>query len=373
MSQHPSSTRPWALRSDLRLALITGLGAGFGLLSPIDFGYYIPLTTAAVLSSSYGNSLKLSFQRMLGSVLGLVVLLIFSRGLEMPLPLGLGLALTTIRLFGGAFGLQVGYKVAGNIVIMGWLVHQSEETGWGMMRLFWTAVGIALSLWATRTIWPSQTIPTLHRSIASLVSGLAEDFSLEAERLRQHTPERFSMRRRRERRQVLLHQLNALRTQRASAQLELGVNPESHPLHELWSELDLLCSQLLSVLDGLRGLPAPMHRPASIRALHEQEANVLEHLIILLSALSDDLRSPNLAIKQKLDCETLNRLNRDLDDASAQMIRRLERDTLLEQTTNAIAAEGMREIVLRASLIDHAAAALRHCKPGMVSSTPVTA
>jgi len=176
MSQHPSSTRPWALRSDLRLALITGLGAGFGLLSPIDFGYYIPLTTAAVLSSSYGNSLKLSFQRMLGSVLGLVVLLIFSRGLEMPLPLGLGLALTTIRLFGGAFGLQVGYKVAGNIVIMGWLVHQSEETGWGMMRLFWTAVGIALSLWATRTIWPSQTIPTLHRSIASLVSGLAEDF-----------------------------------------------------------------------------------------------------------------------------------------------------------------------------------------------------
>ena len=373
MSNPFSSARPWALRSDLRLALITGLGAGFGLLSPIGFGYYIPLTTSAVLSSSYGNSLKLSIQRMLGSVLGVVVLFIFSRSLQIPLPLGLGLALASVRLLGGAFGLQVGYKVAGNIVIMGWLVHQAGETSWGLARLFWTAIGIALSLWATRTIWPSQTIPTLHRGIATLVSGLAEDLALEADRLKELTPERLSMRRRRERRQHLLNQLNAIRLQRASAQLELGVNPENHPLHELWCELDLLCSQLMSVLDGLRGLPAPIQFPAAIRALHLQEANVLQRLIILLNALSDDLRNPNLAIKQRLNLETLSRLNRDLDDASGQLIRYLEKDTLQDEDPHAITAARMRQIVLRASLIDHAAAALRNCKPGMASSTPVTA
>ena len=373
MSKQPSSARPWVLRSDLRLALITGLGAGFGLLSPLDFGYYIPLATAAVLSSSYGNSLNLSIQRMLGSVLGIVVLAVFSRGIQMPLPLALGLALATVRLLGGALGLQVGYKVAGNIVVMGWLVHEAVETSWGTARLFWTAVGIVLSLWATRSIWPSNSIPNQNQGLATLVDALSGEFSLEAERLEQDTPARLSMPSRRQRREALLRQLNAIRSQRESAQLELGVNPENHPLHELWSELDLLCSQLLSVLDGLRGLPAPIQSPAVIKALHRQEAEVLRHLVVLLNTLAMDLRQPSLGEKQTLDLDTLSKLNRDLDAVSGQLMRSLERDTLQDHDAQAIAAARMRQIVLRASLIDHAASALRNCKPGMASSTPVTA
>ena len=57
MNKKSKQSPTWLLRSDLRLALITGLGAGFGLLSSIPYGYYIPLTTSAVLSSSYGLSL----------------------------------------------------------------------------------------------------------------------------------------------------------------------------------------------------------------------------------------------------------------------------------------------------------------------------
>ena len=134
---------------------MTGLGEAFGLLSSIPFGFYIALTTAPVLSGSYGNSLRLSIQRLLGSLMGVVIVVIFSRGLELPLPLGIGLAMASVRLLGGALGLQVGYKVAGNIVIMGWLVHSAEETTWGFTRLFWTAIGILISLWATRYVWPS--------------------------------------------------------------------------------------------------------------------------------------------------------------------------------------------------------------------------
>ena len=372
MSKPPSTARPWVLRSDLRLALVTGLGAGFGLLSPMGFGYYIPLTTAAVLTSSYGNSLNLSIQRMLGSVLGVIVLMIFSRDLQMPLALALGLALATVRFLGGALGLQVGYKVAGNIVIMGWLVHGAGETSWGTARLFWTAIGIALSLWATRTIWPSKSIPNLHQALATMVSALGEEFSLEADRLEQDAPARLSMSLRRQRRQALLKQLNAIRGQRESAQLELGIDPEHHPLHELWSELDLLCSQLLSVLDGLRGLPAPIQSPAVIKALHRQEAEVLHQLITLLNTLAGELRKLSLGDKQTLNLNTLSHLNRNLDAASGHLMSRLEKDTLQDHETQAIDAARMRQIVLRASLIDHAASALRNCKPGMASSTPVT-
>ena len=127
------------------------------------------------------------------------------------------------------------------------------------------------------------------------------------------------------------------------------------------------------MLDGLRGLPAPIQSPAVIKALHRQEAEVLHHLITLLNTLAGELRKLSLGDKQTLNLDTLSYLNRNLDAASGQLMSSLERDTLQDRETQGITAARMRQIVLRASLIDHAAAALRHCKPEMVSSTPVTA
>ena len=373
MSEPRKQSNPWILRSDLRLALVTGLGAGFGLLNSVPFGYYVPLCTAAVLSGSYGNSMKLSIQRILGSVMGVLIVLLFSRGLQLPLPLGLGLALASVRLLGGALGLQVGYKVAGNIVIMGWLVHNAEETTWGMSRLFWTAFGIVLSLWATRHIWPSGTIPSLHRQFARFIDELIEEFLLEQQRLEDVTPSRIPIARRRDRRTELLQKINALRQQRDHAQVELGLNPENHPLHQLWTELDLLISQLMSVLDGLRGLPAPVQSPPFIKALHLQEAEVLSHQIALLTVLAGNLRRTDLVEKQCLDLQSLHEPNRDLEAAAQQLTASLEAHAGPAGREEDIAPERMRQIVLRSSLIEHGASVLHDCLPGMARSKPVTA
>ena len=373
MSAPKRGRNPWILRSDLRLALVTGLGAGFGLMSSVPFGYYVPLCTAAVLSGSYGNSMKLSIQRILGSVMGVLIVLLFSRGLQLPLALGLGLALASVRLLGGALGLQVGYKVAGNIVIMGWLVHNAEETTWGMSRLFWTAFGIALSLWATRHIWPSGTIPSLHRQFARFIDELIQEFLLEQQRLEDITPSRIPIARRRDRRTELLQKINALRQQRDHAQVELGLNPENHQLHQLWTALDLLISQLMSVLDGLRGLPAPVQSPPLIKSLHLQEAEVLNHQIALLTVLAGNLRRTDLVEKQCLDLQSLREPNRDLRAAAQQLTTTLEAHAGPAGRETDIAPERMRQIVLRSSLIEHGASVLHDCLPGMARSKPVTA
>ena len=373
MSAPKRGRNPWILRSDLRLALVTGLGAGFGLMSSVPFGYYVPLCTAAVLSGSYGNSMKLSIQRILGSVMGVLIVLLFSRGLQLPLALGLGLALASVRLLGGALGLQVGYKVAGNIVIMGWLVHNAEETTWGMSRLFWTAFGIVLSLWATRHIWPSGTIPSLHRQFARFIDELIEEFLLEQQRLEDVTPSRLPIARRRDRRTELLQKINALRQQRDHAQVELGLNPENHQLHQLWTALDLLISQLMTVLDGLRGLPAPVQSPPLIKSLHLQEAEVLNHQIALLTVLAGNLRRTDLVEKQCLDLQCLREPNRDLRAAAQQLTTTLEAHAGPAGRETDIAPERMRQIVLRSSLIEHGASVLHDCLPGMARSKPVTA
>ena len=369
----PQTTQrnPWVVRSDLRLAVVTGLSAGFGLLSDIPFGYYLPMTTAAVLSNSYGSSLKLGIQRLLGSLMGVILLVIFSRSLQLPLALSLGLALGATRLLGGALGLQVGYKVAGNIIIMGWLVHNSDETVWGPLRLFWTSLGIVISLWAARWIWPSRTIPQLHQQWASFLDSLAEELNLESHQLHQERPYRLSTTKRRTRRTTLLNTINTIRRQRQTAQIELGASPENHPLHRLWSQLDLLSSQLVSTIDGLRGLPAPIHFPDDVRHLHTQEVRVLEKEITLLNTLADEIRRPSLLNQQTMRCEALKSAFQDLQTEANEL------EHLVLQTTKStqaqVSAQRLRQIVLRASLLGHMVMITRDNTPGLAGSTPVLA
>lgn len=367
----PANAQPWFVRSDLRLAAVTGLSAGFGLLSDIPYGYYLPMTTAAVLSSSYGSSMKLGVQRLLGSLMGVILLLVFSSSLKLPLALGLGLALGTTRLLGGALGLQVGYKVAGNIIIMGWLVHSSEEVVWGPLRLFWTALGIVISLWAARWIWPSRTIPHLHHQFATLFEDLGAELTNYADDLCQEHPRRLSFADRRGRRDRLLNQFNGLRQQCQIARIELGASSDHHPLHRLWSELDLLASELISVLDGLRGLPAALQVPEGMRQLHAQEMALLESEVDLLSCLAKELRRPSLLERQTLPIGSLDAATTALQ-AEVELLRPILLKATLEARSS-VSAQRLRQIVLRASLLGHMVMVTCDNSPGSTGFTPVLA
>lgn len=363
------SNKPLVQRHELRMAIISGLAAGFGLLSPLSYGYYLPVTVTAVLSSSYSTSYKLGIERFLGSFLGWILLLMFSKNLHIPLPIGIGMALASIRLLGGALGLKVGYRVGGNIIVMGWLLHNSNEFIWGPMRLFWTAVGIIISLIAVRWIWPSQLIPSLHDSFADLIKTISENLQLQADLIRSEISQ-LTAHQRREKRQVLLSKLQKVRQLRSEAQMELGNNPENNPLHHLWCQLELLCSAMISSLDGLRGLPSSSDDSEALRALHKDEARLLKASATYLIELSEQLKGPKVITHQGISIKALKSSTESIKAGLADLEQKLIYFNTIR--INEEVSRLLRLISLRALLVQEVATILMEFSEPLASSTPVT-
>jgi len=57
-------------RSELRLALTAGLMNGLGSLAPLAYGFYAPMAVLVVCTGTYGGSIGLGRQRLLGSLVG---------------------------------------------------------------------------------------------------------------------------------------------------------------------------------------------------------------------------------------------------------------------------------------------------------------
>ena len=281
---------PLITRADLRLTLTTGLVNGFSSISGLAYGYYAPLAVLAACSGTYGSSLEMGRQRILGSLLGGVLLEVGLRGLQgLPMPLGLAIALGSMRLIGGALGLKVGYKVGGIIMVMGWLVHDKELDDWLPLRLFWTVVGILMALLSLRLFWPSRSQRTVLATLADLFAGLAEDLELEATALAPpaapqaattgSAPEDGVARLRA--RQATLQKL---REQRPALDRELGTQPFRHPLHRLVDSLEAAASRLLSARRELAEQPRLEQGSGSLLAI--LQADQAELLKVLAERLS---------------------------------------------------------------------------------------
>jgi uncharacterized membrane protein YccC len=169
----PSFARRWAART----ALTAGLGNAFASLSGVEFSQYVALAVLAVSSGTYGGALALGRQRLLGTALGSVLLLIGYVGLQgVPMPLGIAITLGALRLLGGLLKLQVGYKVGGMIIVMGWLVHEGGLASWIPLRFFWTSFGVLIALLGLRLFWPARGLDSSLAQVARLLVQLQSCF-----------------------------------------------------------------------------------------------------------------------------------------------------------------------------------------------------
>lgn len=236
------------MRDTVRLALTVAVVCGFTTLTGLNFGTYASLAVLTVTVGSYGNTLELGRQRLIGTAIGGVVVAFGYTALgQLPVMVSLPLALLLARLIAGSMRLTVGYTVCCFVVVMGWLQHDQQLVAWIPLRLFWTAFGILLALLSLRLFWPSRALIEQRQGLLTLLLDLARTINLLGSAMPASERRRLLSQRLRELRIRLL----SLREQRQAALIELGPRADRHPTAMMWELLDQACEALLIDLDAL--------------------------------------------------------------------------------------------------------------------------
>ena len=315
-------------RNALRTALTAGLGNGFATMTGLADGQYVALAVLSVSGGTYGGAIELGRQRLLGTVLGSILLLIGYECLHsLPLAIGLAITMGCLRLLGGALGLKVGYKVGGMIVVMGWLVHEGNLASWIPLRFFWTALGVLLTLLSLRLFWSARGISQCLGRYADLMQQLQESFLTLVARLQQGPSRGEPDRHYRQLRSAL----QSARSLRPALLQELGDQPTRHPAFLLVSDLDAAASRLVTLVGGMERAE-PCHRKSElVEHLHQAEADLLGELAAQLLHWERQLRGSHGLPQpppQGLELpESWESLNDTLNDpvANSASLDRLER------------------------------------------------
>jgi uncharacterized membrane protein YccC len=278
-------------RNAIRTAVTAGLANGFASITGLPDPQYVAMAVLAVSSGTYGASLELGRQRLLGTVLGSLLLLIGYTGLH-ALPLGVGLAITLgcLRLLGGLLSLKVGYKVGGMIVVMGWLVHEGNLASWIPLRFFWTALGVLLMVLSLRLFWPSRSSTACLGSYAALLDQLSGCFRVLASHLLLAAPEAAAVS---PSSRPLRTALQNARSQRSALLPELGNQPQRHPTYLLVASLDATVSRLVTLVIGMERAAPSARDPHLVARLHQAEAELLVRMGEQIQRWAQQLRSGN--------------------------------------------------------------------------------
>ena len=269
---------PLITRAELRMALTAGLSAGLVIMLGLPDAFYAPMAVGAALGGTVGATRLLGTQRVLGTILGGVIVAIGfnTMGQALPLPLGVAVALALTRIFGGSLGLRSGYKVAGLVVSMGWTIHHTNLASWIPTRLVVTLIGVLAAWLAVSQIWPSRALEQHQEHSQRLFGEIA---TLLRERARLLLEEReLEASARLQRRNQLVNSTIQLQNQRQEASQELGPDRMGERMQRLWDLQEQWLSAVISHYRTMLRLPVVPLTSPGLKALMEAEHSLLQDL-----------------------------------------------------------------------------------------------
>lgn len=340
------SDPPLITRAELRLALTAGLSAGLAITLGLPDPVYGPLAVAAVLGGTVGASRTLGTQRMLGTLMGGLILVVLYPTLSpiLPMPIGVAIALACTRLFGGSLGLHSGYKVAGLVVAVGWTAHASAITSWVPIRLLLTLLGVLMAMATIRWFWPSRAIDRRQELSVQLFREFAIAFREQAVLLREGDGVRGAGGL--ERRNHLLGLILEHQNQRVDAAVELGADQIGERLVRLWDRQEQLWSDLISSYRTLLRLPPVPHRQGSLIQLLEAKVAVLEAVADRLELWATSWPAPPRSSTSARDGDVLQRVGRDLETAEIGLFEDAEATAVLMAGSGARRTVACQQVLL---------------------------
>ena len=341
-----STSSPLITQADLRLALTAGLTGGLLVSLGMPDPFYGPMAVGAALGGTVGVSRSLGLQRLLGTLLGGLVLAVLHPTLSpvLPLPIGVALAMACTRLLGGCLGLKSGYKVASLVVAVGWTVHPTTISSWVPIRLVVTLIGVLMAWLAIRCFWPSRAIDRRQALSRQLYAEFAIAFRAQADLLREGDGVRGAAGL--QRRKLLQGLILEHRNQRQDAAVECGGDRLAQHLARLWDRQEQLWSELIASYRTLLRLPPlPRHHSPLARVI-EAEADLLETVADRLDQWAGCWPRParRLAMAQG-DGDPLARAGANLEAAERGLFEDQEATALL------LAGSGGRRAVVCSQLL----------------------
>lgn len=162
-----------AIRAALALTLAMALARGIGLQHAV----WLPISVMVIMRPSVGGTLRHSWRRLLGTVLGAVlgiVILLFKPALGVTIALMLFLFFLTIlfKVFNyTAFSCSL---TAAVILLLGIIFTDGWEMG--LERIIDTIPGIIIGLGASFLIWPNMARKNLRSQMGNLIHAQYEHF-----------------------------------------------------------------------------------------------------------------------------------------------------------------------------------------------------
>jgi hypothetical protein len=207
MASSPSSSSPAPLALILRNGSVLALLMAAAAFLRLPEGLFLALGALTVLESDLGQGVLAGRERLLGTLCGLVAVVIAAGALGgAPLPLAIFGGLTLVRLFSFAAGLRSGYIVGGQVVAGSLLHHGLEWWPYALFRTVTTLLGVGIGILVSRHIYSQRSLLLWQADCRQWLLDLAD--ALERVALTQHSEEPYL--RMRERRDGLRRRLPQL-------------------------------------------------------------------------------------------------------------------------------------------------------------------